>query len=272
MTQSLPLQSMLFVPGAKPDRFAKALASGADAVCIDLEDAVPADCKDLARKDALAALGQPRLVLRMNGLRTAAGLMDLLAIATNDAKPNLLFIPMVESAAELEIAAAVVPDTALVPLIETVRGLRAAHEIAAMPQVKMMMFGGGDLSSQLGVALAWEPLLAARSEFIMACAGAGKPAIDVPFVDLGDSDGLSEECRRAKALGFSAKAAIHPAQVDAIHMIFRPTKEELVQAEAAVAAFAAANGAAVRFEGRMLEAPLMRRYRELLVWKENYHA
>lgn len=261
------LSSMLFVPGSKPDRFAKALASGARCVCIDLEDSVPAEGKAEARRAALDAIAaDARLALRINGLTTRAGLEDLLALADSGALPQLLFVPMVESAAEIDIIGAVLGarGSGIVPLIETVKGLRAAHAIAAAPRIAAVMFGGGDFSAELGVELAWEPLLAARSALVMACAGAGVAAIDVPYLALDDTEGLIAEARRAKALGFSAKAAIHPAQVAAIEAVFRPSADELAEAAAAEAAFAAAGGAAIRFNGRMLEEPVMRRYRRIL--------
>jgi (S)-citramalyl-CoA lyase len=262
------MQSLLFVPGSRPDRFAGALKSGADAVCIDLEDAVPAEGKAEARRAAIEALGNPRLCVRFNGLTTDEGRADLEALGASTKRPPLLFVPMVESAAELAPAAAL--GVPLVPLIETPRGLRLAHGIAAAPGVAAMMFGGGDLSAALGVELAWEPLRTARGQFILACAEAQVPAIDVPFIYLDDEAGLAEETARAKALGFAAKAAIHPKQVAAIHRVMRPTPDEMDEARGAEAAFQAANGAAVRWNGRMLEAPVMRRYRRILEQGQSY--
>ena len=269
------LQSLLFVPGNRPERFAKALATAADCVCIDLEDAVPAEAKAQARINAIAAIGSDsRIAIRINGLSTRAGLGDLLALAEAPQRPRLILIPMVESPAEMAIARTVLNDAGvgLVPLIETVAGLNAAGQIAADPGVAMLMFGGGDLSAQLGVALAWEPLAVARAQLIMAAAGAGKPVIDVPYIALDDDAGLMEETRRAKALGFSAKAAIHPTQIAVIHAVMRPSAAEIDEAKAAQAAFAAAGGAAVRFNGKMLEAPFMRRYQQILAVGEQAHA
>lgn len=251
------MQSLLFVPGTHPDRFAGALASGADAVCIDLEDSVPPDAKDEAREAALNALGDPRLCIRINGAGTKAGRADLAALEGGHVP--LLLVPKVEGPDELAGI-----HGSVVPLIETPRGLRCAHEIGAAPGVVAMMFGGGDLSAELGVALAWEPLAHARGAFLLACAEAGVPAIDVPFIDLDDAAGLQEETARAKALGFAAKAAIHPRQIATIHAAMRPTADEVAEARDAHAAFREAGGAAVRWRGRMLEAPLMRRYARIL--------
>jgi (S)-citramalyl-CoA lyase len=134
------------------------------------------------------------------------------------------------------------------------------------------MFGGGDFAGELGVKLEWEPLLHARSEFVMACAAANVRAIDVPYIDLENDAGLADECVRAKAVGFHAKAAIHPRQIDAINAAFRPNSSEIEEARAAIAAFDAGGGAAIRFQGKMLEAPLIRRYRQILSLGESTNA
>ena len=139
-----------------------------------------------------------------------------------------------------------------------------AMAIAQSSQVAAVMFGGADFAGELGVALAWEPLLAARGALILACAEARVAAIDVPFVALDDKEGLADECRRAKALGFSAKAAIHPAQVATIEATFAPSAADVREAEEALAAYRDGGERAIRFKGRMLEAPLVKRYRAIL--------
>lgn len=257
--------NFLFVPGNRADRIAKALETDADLVCMDLEDSVPAAEKDSARAialDALASHGSPRLALRINGLMTRAGIEDLVALARSANRPPVLFLPMVESPRDAEQAAAILgPDgPRLIPLIETVRGLRHADAIGAVDAVCALMFGGGDFSAELGVSLAWEPLLAARSALVMSCATNRIPAIDVPFIQLDDDAGLRAECCAAKALGFAAKAAIHPRQIATIGAVMRPTQAEVVEAAEAIAAFEAGGGKAIAFRGRMLEAPVMQRY------------
>ena len=280
--------SLIFVPGSRPDRFAKAKAAGAGLTVIDLEDAVPAADKDAARGHALARIGGDGTGrgeqdwgerdwggqdwggqdwgLRINAVTTAAGIADLHALATGAIMPATILLPMVESPVEVEIVARVQGERcpALVPLVETPRGLRHAHRIAAAPGVAAMMFGGGDFSGELGVALAWEPLLTARGAFIIACAEAKVPAIDVPFIGLDDPEGLADECAKARALGFAAKAAIHPSQVAAIEVAFAPSDKDVAEAEAAIAAYDAAGGKAIRFKGRMLEAPVIRNYRAVI--------
>lgn len=261
--------NFLFVPANRPERFEKAAASGADLICIDLEDSVPADQKNSARESVLtglAGLERQKTAVRINGLKTAAGLADLLALMNADHVPSLIFIPMVESASEVEIVQNILGDKidGLVPLIETVKGLRAGDAIAASKGVAAMMFGGGDFSAELGTKLEWEPLLAARGAFIMCCASAGVMAVDVPYIDMSNEAGLADECVRAKALGFHAKAAIHPKQLTAIQSAMRPSEAEVAEAQDALAAYELAGSRAVSHNGRMLEAPVMERYRRIL--------
>jgi (S)-citramalyl-CoA lyase len=260
--------SLLFVPGSRPDRFAKALAAGAGLTVIDLEDAVaPAD-KVSAREAALAqvASGGPGWAIRCNAVSTAAGIADLAALIAADALPPVMLVPMVESPVELEIVAAALGDRCpeLIPLVETPKGLRHALGIASARNVAAVMFGGADFAGELGVTLSWEPLLAARTALLLACVEAKVPAIDVPFIELDNGDGLAAECARSRALGFAAKAAIHPAQVPAIEAAFTPTQAEVAEAEEAIAAYLAAGEKAIRYKGKMLEAPVVKRYRAVL--------
>lgn len=236
---------------------------------MDLEDSVPADQKAEARDsvlDALESLDLKKTAIRINGIKTSSGLKDLLALAETEYPPSMVFIPMVESAAEVEIVRAILGDKidGLVPLIETVKGLRTGDSIAASEGVTAMMFGGGDFSAQLGTKLAWEPLFVARSQFVMCCASANVAAVDVPYVNISNDDGLAEECRKAKDLGFQAKAAIHPKQLEILKEVMRPSDREIAEAKEAIAAYEEAGGKAISYNGHMLEAPLMERYRRVL--------
>ncbi|WP_296719929.1 aldolase/citrate lyase family protein [Erythrobacter sp.] len=264
--------SLLFVPGSRPDRFAKAYGAGAGLTVIDLEDAVAASDKDSARAAALEAVASAPQgwAIRINSVRTAAGIRDLAALIDAEVLPAVLLVPMVEEAGDLAVIAGALgePCPQLIPLIETPRGLRHALAIAGHPKAAAVMFGGGDFSGELGVEMAWEPLLAARQQVVLACAETRKPAIDVPFIRLEDEAGLAEEAARARAIGFSAKAAIHPAQLAAIHAAFLPSEAEVAEAREALAAYEAGGGQAIRFRGRMLEAPFIIRYRALLARHE----
>lgn len=264
--------SLLFVPGSRPDRFTKAGDAGAGLIVIDLEDAVAQEDKASAREAALghlAGAGED-WALRINAVTTAAGIRDIAALADSDSLPAILLVPMVESAGEIAVLAGALGERCpqLVPLVETPKGLRHAREIAAHDKVCAMMFGGGDFSGELGVELAWEPLLGARQALILACAEAGKPAIDVPFIHLEDEEGLADECARARALGFAAKAAIHPRQVPAIKSAFAPSAADVAEAREALEAYEAGGRRAIRFKGRMLEAPFIKRYRAIIARHE----
>lgn len=260
--------SLLFVPGSRPDRFAKAKGAGAGLTVIDLEDAVAPDDKASAREAALSCVSEAPegWGVRINAVTTLAGVRDLAALGDAAALPGVLMVPMVESAAELDVVAGALADRCpeLVPLVETPRGLRHALEIVSHPAVSALMLGGADFSSELGVDLAWDPLLGARHAMVLACAEAGKPAIDVPYIHLDDDDGFSQECKRAAALGFECKAVIHPRQVPAANAAFAPSDEEIAEAREALEAYEAGGERAIRFKGRMLEAPFVKKYRAIL--------
>ena len=264
--------SLLFVPGSRPDRFAKARAAGAGLVVIDLEDAVgPAD-KGTAREAALKQVADARssgddgFAVRINAVSTAAGIRDLAALTEAETLPAKLMVPMVESPVELDIVAAAFGERCpeLIPLIETPRGLRSALGIASHPKVCAVMFGGADFSGELQVAVSWEPLLAARQHLILACAEARVPLIDVPWIHLEDEDGLTRECEAARAIGIQSKSAIHPRQIPIIEKTFAPTAEQVAEAEEALKVYEETGGKDVRHRGRMLEAPMIKTYRAVL--------
>lgn len=274
-------RSLLFTPGSRTDRFAKALASGADGLIIDLEDAVaPAD-KDSARGAVFDWLrgrpARPRadflLCLRINSVFTAPGLADLLAVvaaAREGVLPDALLLPKVESAVEVDLVARQLRQAGggavnLVALIESAAGLEAAPAIArAAPAVKALAFGGADLAADLRAAFAWEPLLAARSRVVQAAAMAGIAVIDVPYLDIENDAGLTDECARVRALGYFGKLAIHPRQVAGINVAFTPTPAEIEFAEGVAAAYAAANGGVCTYRGKMVDEPVMQSARRIL--------
>lgn len=264
--------SLLFVPGSRADRFAKAHAAGAGLVVIDLEDAVGKADKESARDAALRQVLQDRegFAIRINAVTTPAGIRDLAVLTETEVVPGKLMVPMVETATELHIVASALgsrcPD--LIPLIETPRGLRSALTIASHPKVCALMFGGADFAGELQAAVAWEPLLAARQQLVLACAEARIPLIDVPFIHLDDEEGLARECEQARLLGIQAKAAIHPCQVATIEAAFAPTDEELAEAQDAVQVYEESGGKAVRHKGRMLEAPMIKTYRAIIARKQ----
>jgi (S)-citramalyl-CoA lyase len=265
------VRSWLFTPGTRPDRFDKAAASGADVSIIDLEDAVaPAD-KAQARQMALAHLAQPGAsscgrALRMNGLDTRFGLADLQALLESSARPDFLVLPKTESAAHLHILDRLLAEagkaTRLVALIESAHGLAAAAAIAAAtPRLEALLFGAADMSADLGAGTAWAPLAYARSRIVAACALAGVMAIDSPFFDVKDHEGLTQETSQAVALGFAGKAAIHPNQIASINAVLTPRTEEVARARAILAENTKGVGVV---QGQMVDEAVARKARRIL--------
>ena len=259
---SLDCRSLLFVPSDRPDRVAKAFASAARLVCMDLEDAIAPDRKIAARASLLgesrAHLLDARAVVRINNLRSAQGLADLMALREITGRPRVM-IPKVADAEHLRIAAGVLgADWQWIAQIETAEGLDNVREIARAPGVVTLILGCVDLAVELGAEIqAWEPMLWARSRVVHAAALAGGvPVIDSPRIyDLDDDVAHREECRRARALGLAGKSAIHPKQLATIHEIFTPTAEEIRRARAVVSAYETQHGGVALLEGRLVERP-----------------
>ena len=267
-------RSLLFVPAVRPDRFPKALATGADAVCIDLEDGVAPVAKDAARAQALALLAgrgpsAAEVSLRINDAKTELGRTDLAALVDSGARPDALMLPKVAGADEIRaVGAALARGAGALPLIvqiETAAGLLAAAEIAAAsPHVSAVFFGAIDLSADLGCAVEWEALLYARSRVVLAAGAAGVSALDSPFMDVPAVDALAEETGRVRRLGFTGKAAIHPTQVPVIQAAFAPSAAETAWARKIVAAYERQQGGVLLVEGQLIELPVVRSARRTL--------
>lgn len=263
-------RSLLFTPADRPERFEKALSAGADGAILDLEDGVGLTAKQKAREAALRFFEVPPpapqefvWAVRFNHVTTEDGLKDLLAFRSASVRPKVVMLPKTESVTEVEIALSHLKaggDDApqIVALIETGRGLSAAETIAAHPAITAIAFGGADLAADLHAHLAWEPMLFARSRIVQAAAVAGIAAFDVPFLDIHDAEGLRKEAEAIKALGYSCKLAIHPAQIAAINTVFTPTPKELATAQCIVAAFKNAHGGACQLNGRMVDVPVVK--------------
>jgi len=269
--QSLALaRNLLFTPADRPERFGKAISVGADGAVLDLEDGVGLPSKQKAREAALALFQAPPpapadfiWAVRLNHITTEDGLKDLLAFRAAARRPKVVMLPKTESVAEVEIAvrhlkAAGGDSPQIVALIESGRGLGAAETIAAHPSVKAIAFGGADLAADLHATLAWEPVLFARSRIVQAAASAGIAAFDVPFLNIHDTTGLSKETEMVKALGYSCKLAIHPAQIAPINAVFTPDPKELASAQRIVEAFKQARGGACQLDGRMIDVPVVK--------------
>jgi (S)-citramalyl-CoA lyase len=264
-------RSWLFTPATRPDRLARAFAAGADVAILDLEDAVAPVDKAQARTTALDYLvNDPadgvRHALRINGLDTRTGISDLDALLGSRAAPDFLVLPKTETAGHLQILdrllTAAGKDTRLIGLIESARGLAALEAIAAAtPRLTGLMLGAADMAADLGSATAWAPLAFARGRLIAACALAGVTPIDAPFFNLRDEAGLKQEVAAAVALGFAAKAAIHPAQIAAINAALTPSAQAVDKARAILAENAKGVGT---IDGQMIDEAIARKARRTL--------
>lgn len=268
---ALSYRSLLFVPGARPDRFAKALAAGADAVCIDLEDAVPPAAKPEARAATLAFLavarpaGGPALGVRFNRAASLDGVKDIVAYAESGAAADFVMAPKCESAAEIAIVAGAIARTVRFwPIIESAAGVEAAQAIAAAPGVAGVLFGGADFSVDIGASMEAHALAYARGRLVVACRGAGAALLDVPHLDVRDHEGLSRSTMMVKAMGFTGRACIHPDQVAAVNAVFTPGEAEISEARRVIAALEDAQGAAALLDGKLIERPVILAARQVL--------
>lgn len=267
-------RSYLFVPGDRPERFAKALASGADAVVLDLEDAVAPAAKPAARAAVAQALAawhedqRRRCIVRINEPGSAWFEQDLAALT--EAGVTALMWPKAESAAAWAEVHRRWPALALLPLIETARGLQAVEALAAAPGVQRLVFGTIDFALDMGLAgpLAGSLGLdaaAARIALAARLAGLPPPVAGVTPA-ITDDAALQAELQRAMAHGFGAKLCIHPRQVAAVHALLAPSAEELAWAGRVMAALEQAGSAAgaLQVDGRMVDKPLIERARRWL--------
>lgn len=270
------MRSLLFVPANRPDRFEKALTSGADAVIFDLEDAIEPRRKDEARKivgDYLAAgkTSAPRVqrLLRVNAF-DSAWYADDVALADSLAGLDGIVLPKCASPGEVAAVAEATASGAVFPLLETAQGIVNAAAIAgAAAPIAALIFGAEDLTAQLGIprTIDGEEILFARSQVVLAAAVAGVEAIDAVVIDITALDDLRRDARRARALGFAGKMAIHPSQVPVINEVFTPSQTEIDRARRIVEAFeqAEAKGeGVVRLDDRMVDQPVVARARRLL--------
>lgn len=254
---SLPLRSLLFVPANRPDRFDKALSSGADAVIVDLEDAVPPDDKARARKAVAAWLSpQRRVYVRINAADTPWFREDL-ALARMPGVAGIM-LPKAERIDEVFTASCVGAGTAVLPMIESAAGLANVQTIARAPGVQSLVFGSIDFQLDLGLSCDDVELLPYRSQIVLASRLAGLVApIDGVSTAIDDPAALRADALRSHRLGFGGKLCIHPKQVDIVNSCFGPSEEDLAWAHKVLQASVGSGGAAVAVDGRMVDRPLM---------------
>jgi citrate lyase subunit beta / citryl-CoA lyase len=256
-------RSYLFAPGHNEKLVAKVFGAGADAVILDLEDAVPPEHKMGARHTVVDALASHPAWVRINTAQTPLAAADLDAVA---GLAHGIRIPKVESVEDVRWVAERAPGKPLLCAIESARGVANALAIAAEPAVKHLALGGIDLQRDLGVGNGDGALQYVRSHLVVASRAAGiEPPIDSVYPHLQDPDGLQRQCAVSRSLGFFGKSAIHPAQLPIIHAAFSPTDDEVQWARDVLGAFDAANGAALRMPGgEFVDLPVAERARQLL--------
>lgn len=262
-------RSFIFAPGLQPEMFPKALKAGADIVCIDLEDAIAPQHKDISRDRTLALFAEEQAddgverMVRINCTRTPEGMADLQAIVAGPHRPPAIMLPKVKSPNEIRALDELFDehdiDIRLHVIIETNHGLEAAYEIAqASQRLDAMFFGGVDMAAELRAQNDWQNLLYARSRAVHAAAGAEVDVIDVPYLDLEDLDGMRGEAEAARDLGFSGKGSIHPKQIPILNEVFSPSADEIAHAKKIVDAFAKAETGLVVVDGKLIEKPVLR--------------
>jgi (S)-citramalyl-CoA lyase len=264
-----PRRSFIFTPGLKPEMFPKALASGTDIVCIELEDGIAPKDKAKARQKALALFKTPQAddgverVLRINSMRERFGMEDVNAIISTKTPPPALMMPKVRTPDEVVLLDQLLTEaghiTRLHVIIETNEGLEAAYDIAkCSDRIDALFFGGVDMAAELRCPNTFESLIYARSRVVHASASAGLDVLDVPYLDLDDLQGMKKEAERVRDLGFTGKGSIHPKQIAALNEVFTPSREKIARARSVISEFEAADTGLVVIDEKLVEKPVLR--------------
>lgn len=256
-------RSYLFVPGQSPERFSKAVASGADAIILDLEDAVGPDAKSRARDNVMMWLRKDgEGIVRINGVDSPWFEEDLAALS--GCQPMTVMVPKAQPIA-LTTVAERLPGFPLIALIESVEGLALLRQSVACAQVDRLAFGNLDFSADARISGTGPVLDPARFEIVLASRLGGLHApIDGVTVELGDTDALKADIGRSRMAGFGAKLCIHPAQIDATNAGFIPSGTEIDWARRVLAAIQTAAGSVVQVDGKMVDRPVIERARQVL--------
>jgi citrate lyase beta subunit len=272
-----PRRCLLFVPGARAERFAKAVATGADQVCIDLEDAVAPTDKASAREATYDFLSGARTAnvevgVRINTIGSALGVEDLQRLVARGIQPAFVMLPKIESAEDVMIADRMLAGTAI-PLIAQLESPRAVFEARNIAQstkrLQALMFGGFDYAVAARIKPGRDGWLWPRAQISAAAAEAEIGAIDVPSLDIQNTVDLKRETQDVIDLGYTSKSAIHPVQVAVIQNAFLPTAKDAEHAARVIAAVTNAKDAAIQVDGKLVDRPIelaARRVAELAQW------
>ena len=262
-------RSFIFTPGLNPEMFPKALASGADMVCIELEDGIAIKDKDEARKSTINALktlevkNDVELVVRVNCQRTKPGLLDFEALISSKLRVKALMLPKVKTPDEITFIDDLLTDcnldTDLHVIMETNEALENIYDIAhSSKRIVALYFGGVDMAAELRVPNSYENLVYARSKLVHAGASVGVDVIDVPYLDLEDMNGMKKEAELVRNLGFTGKGSIHPKQINILNEVFTPSDEEINKAKKIIDQFNASDTGLVVIDGKLIEKPVLR--------------
>jgi citrate lyase subunit beta / citryl-CoA lyase len=258
-------RSYLFVPGNRPERFEKARAAGADAVILDLEDAVPPEAKVSARVAVSGALDASHPVfVRINSAETEWFADDLAALNAHPGVAGIL-LPKAESADQIAVVAKAGRDgLEILPIVETARGFSKLAEICAVSGVGRIVFGTLDFQIDLGMDADDVDLLPFRCGIVLASRLAGiAPPVDGVSTTIDDADAIEADARRGRRLGFGAKLCIHPKQIAAVHRAYCWSEAERAWAARVIAAVEQSAGSAVAVDGKMVDAPVIAKARRI---------
>ena len=262
-------RSFIFTPPLKINMFDKAVKSGVDIVCLELEDGIAPSDKLFARQNALKIINKKKdynnieVLIRINSIREIFGILDITAILNNKTQPDGLLVPKIKSPEELKILDNLFTEkklnTKFHAIIETNSGLEKANEIAASTdRLEALFFGAVDMSAELRCQNSWNNLLYARSKVVHAAASKQLDVIDVPFLDLDNLKKMKEEATNSKNLGFTGKGAIHPKQIKTLNNVFTPSLKEVKKAKKIISLFEKSSSGLVLYEGKLIEKPVLR--------------
>ncbi len=249
--------------------FDKAVKSGVDIVCLELEDGIAPSDKSAARQNALEIINKKKdydnieVLIRINSIREIFGILDVTAILNNKIQPDGLLVPKIKSPEELKILDDLFTEkklnTKFHAIIETNLGLEKANEIAeSTDRLEALFFGAVDMSAELRCQNSWNNLLYARSKVVHAAASKQLDVIDVPFLDLDNLKKMKEEATNSKNLGFTGKGAIHPKQIKTLNNVFTPSLKEVKKAKKIISLFEKSSSGLVLYEGKLIEKPVLR--------------
>ena len=249
--------SPIFIPANKLDWIKKTFEKGADSIILDLEDSVSENEKVEARENLFLHLKENKykgnLIVRVNPIDGDLGLEDIHKLNQPDLSIDAYMLPKIEDSIEISK----LPEINVIALLETPRSINNISDIASQEKVKGLALGGADLSASLGSTMEWDSLLYSRSKIILESSIHNLFSIDSPFMDIENLESLELESRKARSIGFSGKAAIHPSQLDVINRSFLPSDTEIEEALKIIKAFRSSSSAVISFEGKMIDQPII---------------